>query len=146
MELLQKTTGPYFGIDIDRAKQRGTRKKVNFFVTGEQEVEWFMFYIDCLKKGKNSLVQKQQEIEKKHGNRLYRKLNTDFVPGLPIGKNTLANCGKILGKAIGKPDYQKLTGHWQRRTGITLGAEHGNIHNIYYICFETYSITISIFI
>ena len=72
-------------------------------------------------------------MKKKHGNRLYRKLNTDFIPELPIGKNTLVNCGKILDKAIGKLDYAKLTGHWQRRIGITLGSEHGNIHHLYYM-------------
>ena len=66
-------------------------------------------------------------MEKKHGSRLYRKLNKDLFPGQPIGKNTLSTMGKFLGKAIGKSDYERLTGHWQRRTSITLAAEKGNI-------------------
>ena len=94
-------------------------------ISGEDEVAIIDEYIDVLR----PQWRDNGYLEPKSG-RFFVKLVKDYrgkTIGTQrvIGKNTAASFGKSIAKALGKPDWEKYTGHCFRRSAITFAAEGG---------------------
>lgn len=98
-------------VEFLRAKTDGPPQLSTAYITGELENSIMTDYLGCLEAGSKRLKAKEMEIEQNYGQRLWRKLSDKFIPGQPMGPNTLSDIGKDFAGLLGKCVYYYLFTH-----------------------------------
>ena len=104
-------------VAYERRKQNGIPVVLETYITGDLEISAVMGMYDA------------HTTKSKEGNFFaYIDSKTGKVKNVAnpnIGHNSLSDCGKFFAALLGLDDPHRYTGHWCRRTALSLGADRG---------------------